>query len=273
VAAATTAEAGPSNGRSVPANIPQPAAAFAKQSSVMRKIAATDFICDPDGHSIRWHYERKDRLYEKTIAWRTFEGWSLKDTWTARREAYWEHIESRIRDHMADEILRRRLKDLENFENKLTALDRFLEPLLDDKGEIQTDDDGLPKYALKLPDMDKFIAMYLKLHERVMLLRGEATTRSEQLRPAEGAAEGEGPLNEHLRGRSTIAPKLSRQDARAMARAMLTGREPALGGGPEADTGVIDATPEGPENGDHGSDQRENVSEGQAVGGDEGGSG
>jgi hypothetical protein len=114
--------------------------------------------------------------------------------------------------------------------------------------------------------MDKFMTMYLKLHERVMLLRGEATTRTEQLRgPSETA---ESPLNEHLRGRSEIAPKLSRQDARAMARAILQGREPALGG--KADSDVIDAPLEDSENADDGDHEHEEVQQGQAAVGDEG---
>ena len=267
-------QTGPSNGtaatRIVPAHIPRAAVGFAKQSSILRKMAATDFICDPDGHSIRWHYERKDRLYERTIAWRSFEMWSLKDNWTKRREAYWEQIEARIREHMADEILRRRLIDLEKFEVKLDALDKFLEPMLDDDGEIIIDDETkLPKYPLKLPDMDKFAAMYLKLHERVMLLRGEATTRSEQLSPVKGDA----PLNEHLRGQAMIAPKLSRQDARAMARQMLREREPALGGGP--DTDVIDASGEDEDNvdGSDGTNEHKDVSAGEAGRSDEGSTG
>lgn len=258
LAAGLASEIVPSNGRQVPAHMPQPGPAFGRQVAVLRKIAATDFIVDPDGHSIRWHYERSDRLYEKTVAWRTFEGWALKDNWTTRRDGWWEQIEARVRDHMGDEILRRRLRDLEKLERRIEVLDRFLEPLVDEHGELRLSDDGLPTFGLKLPDMDKFVGMYLKLHERVMLLRGEATSRTEQTR----ITGDDSPLNEHLRDRSRIAPKITRMDARAMARAMLEDREPALGGSPG---GVIDAPSEDYENDDDGSDDDKEVSDGGVV--------
>ena len=148
---------------------------------------------------------------------------------------------------MADEFLRRRLRDLEQLETTLEAFSKYLEPLKDKKTQkiLLDKKTGLPKFALEIPSMDKFITAYLKMHERVMLLRGEATTRTEALKPAIGAG-GDAPLNENLRPPSTISPRLSQQDARAMARAVLEGREPSLGGTPEAE--VIDAPVEATEN-------------------------
>lgn len=205
--------------------MPEARGEFAKQSTILRKIAATDYICDPDGHSMRWHYERKDRPYEKSISYVRFEMWGTEDGWTKRRDAYWEHIESKVREHMADTLLRSRLQDIGKFRGMLDVLVQYLEPLVDAKtGKMKLDPDtGLPLYPLKLPSMEKFMGMYLLLHERVMLLSGEATVRSEQLRP--DASEPE--LNEHLRDRAAIRPKLARADVRAMARTLLRSRAEA----------------------------------------------
>ncbi len=264
MAAAPTVVGQPSDARMHPVTL-------GKQVEALRRMAATDFLVDPDGHSIRWHYERADRIYTKIVAWRTFEGWSLKDDWTTRRTDYWENIENRVRQHMADDILRRRLEDLEKLERTLVGLEKYLEPLVDRKGEPLIDKKtGLPKFALELGSMDKFMNSYLKLHERVMLLRGEATSRTEQLRAPDVGDDA--PLNGALQGPSRLVPKISRQDARAAARAMLMQREPALGGTPEDDKAVIDAVAEDAEDANHDSDEHEELHEGQAGRRDEGAS-
>ncbi len=231
----------------MPEYIPRPGPALAHTSMVLRRMAATDFLADPDGHSTRWHYERKDRAYAETIAWRTFEEWAINDKWVQRRVGYWEEIERRVQEHMADEFLRRRLADLEKFESRLEALDELLNPLRDPVTGIMLRDEKthMPMFALELPSMDKFATMYLKLHERVLLLRGEATARTEQLlaKPETGDALA---LNEHLKEPAAIAPKFSKSDLRAMATQLLRAREPALGGTPETDPNIIDAPVEDP---------------------------
>ncbi len=231
----------PQTTRAVPDYIPVRNVPLSRRLKVLRGMAATDFIVDPDSHSVIWHYERKDRLYEATVECVTFEGWSKRDGWIQRRADFWEDAEKRIREHVADDYLRRRLDDLEKFERQLETFDAFLQPLTNkDTGEILLDEEtGLPRFPLEMPSMDKFAVMYMKLHERILLLRGEATTRTEQLGKAEDVDKS--TLNQHLAEPTPIAPKLSRDDLRSMARRVLRAREPALGGSPG---GTIDAIAE-----------------------------
>ncbi|MCZ6870587.1 MAG: hypothetical protein O7G84_13880, partial [Gammaproteobacteria bacterium] len=99
---------------------------------------------------------------------------------------------------------------------------------------------GLPKFALDMPSIDKFMGMYLKIHERVMLLRGEVTTRTEQLSDKNNpdTVDSRG-LNEHLKQPAAIPPNFSKRDLRSMATQVLMGREPSLGGSLDED--IIDA--------------------------------
>ena len=100
-------------GRKVPIETPAIAMNLAEQVAILRRIAATDYISDSEGRSMRWHYERKDRFYERTVAWSTFESWGEKDNWTRRRIEFWEEVESRVRIHMGDENYRYRVKHMD----------------------------------------------------------------------------------------------------------------------------------------------------------------
>jgi hypothetical protein len=206
-------------GRAVPRAVPAlskravEAGRFA--SRAIREAAGTDYITDIDGHTVRWHYERKDRSYSESVGWKAFEIWSMNDRWKERRKLFWVQIEERVRQHFGDRILRQRLDDMEKFETLINVFDGYLQPLKNDDGSIKLNKEtGLPVFALEMPPLDKFMTMYLKLHERVMLLRGEATKRTETVEAS--------VVDAHKRGR--LAPQISSEDARAMARTLLEKR-------------------------------------------------
>lgn len=202
--------------RNLPARIAQPKTDFAKQSRILRNQGATDFIVDDEAHSIRWHYERTDRLYEKTVAWRTFEGWSIEDKWTDRRVEFWQQMEERVIAHYGDQLFQKRLEEMGKLEEFIAAYEPYLLPLRDkDTDEIIIDDKtNLPKFALDMPKLDKFAEMWLKVHERLLLLRGEAITRSEQV-------GSERRITAHTVDPVSANVKLSRSDAREMAQLLL----------------------------------------------------
>lgn len=189
----------------------------------LRRMAATDFIADPDNRDVQFHYDRADRIYSQVVPLTKFQYWAAHDKWIPQRRRYWEGIEARVREHMADQILRSRLRDLRFLEESLKVYEELLLPLRDEHGAIRRNETtGAPVFAMDLPSLDKGITMYLKLHERVLVLRGDVTARTEQLKPiAEPGAEVE-------RAPRKIMPKMSREDARAMARGILQQREPAL---------------------------------------------
>ena len=209
--------------------------------TALRNIAATDFITDPDSHTVEWHWRRQDRPFQTSVTFANFEKWSVRDRWKPRRIAYWKGIEERVRERMADEMVIRRLDDLQRLERQMESLGKYLEPMLDDKGNPKLGKNGLPVYPLDMPKMDRFIESYLKLHDRVLLLRGEATKRTEMITAgsSDGEDEEESDLARTLRPSGPrMRPKLSRGDARALARQLVKQRAPKL-------SEVIDATADG----------------------------
>lgn len=156
----------------------------------MRKHAGVDYITDPDGRSLDYHYNRDDRTYKKKISIETFRKWSMMDKWPARRDQYWSEIEIRTLEGLQDKILQMRLEELGELTESRNYMAEYLQPLRDEDGNVRrhpTHDEhgnphpqaGLPMFPLELPRFDRFIKALLDLDERVMLKRGEAITRTE----------------------------------------------------------------------------------------------
>lgn len=231
----------PRKARNMPANITRARAEFARHNKVLRNQAATDFVVDDQGRSIRYHYERKDRLYDETVSWSAFEKWAFEDNWIDRRTEFWTQLEDRVIANYADKIFRTRLKEMAQLESMVEVYEQYLLPIRDKTtGELTLDDNGLPKFALKLPSLDKFADMYLEVHKRLMLLRGEAITRSEQI-------GRDKPVTAHIDDPASATPKLSRYETKALARALLHERQKELAVLPEttADIIVEEESPDG----------------------------
>jgi hypothetical protein len=205
--------------KDLPAHIPQPKKDFTKQSKILRNQAATDFIVDDQGRSIRWHYERTDRLYSKVIAYRTFEQWANIDKWSERRVEFWQQMEQRVIAHYADKVFRQRLVEMSKLEELIDVYEPYLLPMRDPKTDevIIDKETNLPKFALKMPNLDKFAEMYLKIHERLMLLRGEAINRSDSVdKDRRVTAHTEDPVSSSV--------SINRSEARILAAALLEDR-------------------------------------------------
>jgi len=157
----------------------------------MRRHAAVDYITDPDGRSVDFHWGRDDREYCDHVKVDTFRQWARLDQWTDRREQFWEEIELRTLDGLQDRILRARLDELKHMTEARSYMAEYMlpvkhpetgqvmrHPAFTNKGEVHPCA-NLPIYALDLPRFDRFIKSLLDLDERVMLKRGEAITRTE----------------------------------------------------------------------------------------------
>ena len=152
----------------------------------LRRHAGVDYITDPDGRSIVHHFTRDDREYRDQVSERQFRQWSTEDKWADRREQYWNEIETRMLDSLQDQILRVRFKELGEMQEDRSHLVEYMRPLRDKNGtvirhEVGHEHEGLPKFPLKMPSMDRFIKSILDLDERIMLKRGEAITRTETI--------------------------------------------------------------------------------------------
>jgi hypothetical protein len=211
-----------SNGKK-PRALARPSSTLSKRSLIAREQAATDYITDPNACTVRHVYERTDREYNKLVAWPTFEGWASADKWTGRRDKFWVEIEQRVVVHMQDKILKDRVTEMKKLSALSEIYEEMLLPLRDDDGNVKRDaETGLPQFGLKLPSMDKFARMWLALHERLMLMRGEAIGRTEtSIEPGEGKITA-------LAGPGGPKVKLSRTEVQAMARTLLRERQPEL---------------------------------------------
>lgn len=189
---------------------------------ILRKMAATDYITDQNGRSVRFHFERPDRGYSGVVTFQQFKAWSSEDDWVRRRAHFWEEVEVRVREERSDELYAKRLADLAEFTETAELLGGYLRPMRDKRGRVIIDKStGLPKLPLDMPRADQFIRAYLKLHERILLLRGEVIHRAEVLNA------GHEPLPQKERARG---PKLSRAETRDLVRQLLS----KSAGGPDA---------------------------------------
>lgn len=190
--------------------------AASKRNTILRRQARTDFVVDPDGHSVRWHWEREDRMYREWVNFSTFAKWSVDDAWVTGRDRFWEEMEERVLAHAKDRALRQRIEDIERVSNLVNSFERFLHPLVDDDGKPLFDDNGLPKLGLKLPPLDRMISAWLDLQERLMELRGQALQQ-----PVPAAGEKPALPSEHTRDSVASGVSLSREDVRYLARSFV----------------------------------------------------
>lgn len=200
------------------------------QVMTLRKQAGYDYVTDPDGRSVRWHYEREDREYSSSLKWSTFEKWSKVDGWVAKRREFWEQIEERTLQHLQDEILRVRLEELaEMSEKSRPYMMEYMQPLRDEEDNVLRHPmrlrsgephphAGLPVFPLEMPSIDKFIRAFLQLDERIMLKRGEAVTRTESI--------GDGRSKTSVTALDPVGSlmNLSPEEARSMAKSLLKQR-------------------------------------------------
>ena len=198
-----------------------------RQTVVLRKQARTDYVVDPEGRSVRWHYEREDRDYSKLIGWDAFESWSKKDHWGPGRDRFWAEMEERVIAHVKDRLFTQRLDEIGRVEKLLEATEQLLRPKVDKDGNVLLDTDGIPQFHLKLPSLDRMVKAWLGMHERLMLLRGEAI-------PEKSAGETDKP-SEHVRDPVSDTVNLSRDEVRYLARQLVRIRQEETSDEPEPD--------------------------------------
>lgn len=190
----------------------------------MRLQAAQDYITDPDGRSVRFHYERDDRDYRGAISIAGFERWSKEDRWTDRRQQFWEEIEVRMLTHIRDEILQARFERLGKMKEAVAYMEEYMVPLRNADGSVRRYPDshpdypGLPMYPLKMPSMEKFVRMIMELQDQIRLDSGEAVTRSETI--SSGKTKVSVTALDPVTSMMTIKP----EEARRLAQGLLRDR-------------------------------------------------
>jgi len=139
-----------------------------------------------------------------------------------------------------EQLVEQRFRELDEISEDLIYLREWVRPLRNEDGTVRRHPAwieevdrvsgtyvnrpnpwaGLPVYAIPFRSMEKIIDAFLKLDERLMLKRGDATTRTESV---DG---GERPSV--LDPKTTIVNKPTKDEVQAMARALLLQRQPGL---------------------------------------------
>lgn len=193
-------------------------------AQLIRKAEA-EFIKDEEGRSVDWHFQNGE--WEKYIAIDTFRAWSKKYKWVSRRIEYWENIQTRLLNHLADKILDQKFKELGQLQELKEAVAVMLKPLSDEDGKILIDERGLPQFAVDLPPYDRLVKAFLELDQRIALRTGDVTQRIEISN--DEAAESK-PTERRLLSSEEAATfmSISPEQARSMARQLLMERNEHL---------------------------------------------
>lgn len=206
----------------------------------MRMLAKIDYVTDPEDRSLRYHYDRDDREYKDSISFDRFKEWSAADKWVESRAAYYAEIENRIIASRLDRLMEQKFREMDELEEDLKYMREWVTPLRDQygnvrryplqrkvgdpkKGTFRTEMHpfaGLPMYALEFKSMDKLISAFLKIDERLMLKRGDATTRSE--------TSDTSPTRPSVLDSEKMLTTVSKEEREAMAKALLFQRQPEL---------------------------------------------
>lgn len=214
--------------------------------ATLKRQAETDYITDPDGNSVSWHYEREDREYSKHVSIETFRKWCSLGKWTERRVQFWDEMQDRMLAHIRDQLFQERMDRLTRNREKASYMAEYLEPLRDEDGEVQRypmDHEfypGLPKFPLGLPKMDKFLKAYLDLQSDIRLDSGEAVTRTETI--SGGRKKASVTALDPVSSLMNLSP----DEARSMAKSLMRKRfQSMMEAGEALDAEVIDVEDDG----------------------------
>ena len=209
----------------------------------VKLLARIDYVTDPAERTLRWHYERADREYH-VVNFSTFSGWCAQGGWGVARTQYQTEIERAIIAHRFDTLLEQRLQEMDDISEDLRYLREWVTPLRDKYGnvrrhpiEIATGDPrkgtyqiephpyaGLPVYALPFSSMDKLIASFLKL-DGALSEKRDAALLQEGSSPTVSPSEGTRPS---ILDPKIIITRVTPEDRKAMAKALLLRRQPEL---------------------------------------------
>lgn len=207
---------------------------FLARVNEIRRLAAVDYITDPQARSLDHWYGRRDRPYQRMISFKRFEEWASEDSWKTRRDEFWDEITDRVIAERKQQAVLATLKETEELTEVRTYMGEYLAPQRDKNGEVMRyppqDEDGrphplagLPRFGLDLPKYDRFAKMFIELDKHLMLKRGEATSRTDSMEPGE-----EGAVRRDSLDPVSQKVSVSREDAREMAKVMLMRRQPEL---------------------------------------------
>jgi len=169
--------------------------------------------------------------------------------WVALREAYWTRAETVLLERIQDEYLAERLAEMRAIRKAMPFVFEHLLPVMESDpehpGEIRPKRDpatGMPVFSQPFRSYEGVTKSWLQLQERQMLLRGEATMRTESAladRTDTTAVDVHDPIAQ-MAARANFSP----DEIRALAREMVTKRLRAQGQLSTTEDVVIEAEKE-----------------------------
>ena len=212
--------------------------------SEIRQQAGIEYITDPQSRSVDWWHAREDRIYSKVVKQGTFRRWADLDRWKPRRDKWWADVEHYTLEKIKHSVTVERFEAYQQLRDDMGPLLEYTRPLRDRFGEVrrypatmterykvkdkwherEVDHPlaGLPMMPLEMGKMHEHVRMLLDMHKTLMLLRGEATARTENM-PTAGSprtAIQVDPLGS--------SASYDREELRQLAKDMLLSRQPEL---------------------------------------------
>lgn len=191
-----------------------------------------DYITAPSAPTL----EDLARKYAKQIGYEAIKRRCAEEKWSELREEWWKNAEVALLHRIQDEYLLERLGEMRLIRQAMPLVFEHLlpvtEPDPDRPGErrVRRDPDtGMPVFRHGFKSQEGVVKTWLLLQERQMLLRGEATMRTDSaIRDREPAVEETDPLA-HMASKANF----SRTEVRSLARQMVAKRLRAEAGEPE----------------------------------------
>jgi hypothetical protein len=191
-----------------------------------------EYITDPSQPS----HEELARRYAKQVGYEAIRKKSAEERWPDLREQWWAQAETTLLQRIQDEYLMERVEEMRSIRQAMPLVFEHLMPIMepdpDRPGARRAKRDpetGMPVFRHPFKSQEGAVRTWLMLQERQMLLRGEATMRTES---AIRDRTPQVPENDPLAQMAAKA-NFSKEEVRSLARQMIAKRMRAENGEPE----------------------------------------
>lgn len=222
---------------------PVTTSALAARSHAMWMQIRTEYVTRPDGPSL----EVLAKKYAKQVSYEAIRKRATEEKWTELREDWWTKAEVNLLERIQDQYLSERIAEMRLIRQAMPFVFEHLLPVMekdpDNPGQkrVKRDPDtGMPVFRHGFKSQEGVVKTWLLLQERQMLLRGEATARTDSAIRDRTPAQVEDPADPI----ASMAAKanFSRDEVRSLARQMIAKRMRAdLGEEELDDEDVIEA--------------------------------
>lgn len=183
----------------------------------------TEFVTSPEAPSL----EALGRKYAGKIGYEAIKRRSADEKWSELREEWWKNAEVTLLERIQDEYLAERLAEMRALRQAMPFVFEHMLPVMekdpDRPGEkrVKRDPDtGMPVFRHPFKSQEGVMRTWLLLQERQMLLRGEATMRTESaIRDRQPVTDEKDPL-----AQMAAKANFSRDEVRSLARQMIAKR-------------------------------------------------